>query len=102
MEQSKKPGQVELSEAEYDKLIMDLEEFENGFYSKLAKSDEYEIIPTMTEQGRFLSKEQLALITKECGRLGRKYLYKVDMTNGSTLLINPKTLKTAHITEGVH
>ena len=99
---SKDEQPVDLSEEEYDKLISDLEDFEEKFYRKLADSENYEILPTTAEDGRPLTKEQLSLLTKECHRLGLKYLYKVDLPNGTIILINPKTLKIGHISDGVH
>lgn len=98
----KEDGTLELSEQEYEKLLMDLEGFEETFYKALAESEQYEIIPTATEDGTILSREQLSLLTKECHRLGYKYLYKVDLPSGVILLINPKTLKTGYISDGVH
>ena len=97
-----KDGTLELSEEQYEKLLIDLEDFEEQFYRKLAESDHYEIIPTATDDGRPLGKEQLSLLTKECHRLGYRYLYKVDHPNGIILLVNPKTLKIGYISDGVH
>lgn len=101
-EDDKEDGVLELTEAQYEKLLLDLEDFEEKFYSKLAGSEKYEIIPTVTEEGRLLSKEQLDLLIKECHRLGFRYLYKVDLPNGTILLINPKTMKIGYISDGVH
>lgn len=102
MDVNDKDGTLELTEEEYDKLLIDLESFEEKFYSTLADSKNYEIIPTMTEDGRFLSKEQLSLLVKECHRLGLRYLYKIDLNSSVTLLINPKTMKIAYINDEVH
>lgn len=102
MAAKKKDGTLELTEEQYDKLIMDLEIFEENFYKALASTERYEIIPTSTEEGKVLSKEQLSLLTEECKRLGLKILYKVDLNSNTVLLINPKTLKTGYITEGIH
>src|SRR5574343_318745 len=90
-----KDGTLELSEEEYDKLVTDIENFDENFYRTIANSDTYEIIPTTTEDGRYLSKEQLSLLVKECQRLGLRYVYKVDLNSSVTLLINPKTMKIA-------
>lgn len=97
-----KDGVLDLTEEQYEKLLIDLEEFEENFYRKLADSDNYEILPTATDDGRPLAAEQLSLLKKECHRLGLRYLYKVDHPNGVVLLINPKTLKVGYISDGVH
>lgn len=97
-----KDGALELTEQEYDKLLIDLEDFEEKFYRVLVEADNYEIVPTTTEEGRIISKEQLTLLTKECHRLGFRYLYKVDLNSGVILLINPKTMKIGYISDGVH
>lgn len=91
----------ELSQEEFDKLIGDLNEFDNKFYEYLAESPKYEVIPTSDEEGILLTKEQLALVQRECNRLGFKILYMVNDPN-AIVMINPKTLKIGYITEGVH
>lgn len=97
-----KDESLEMSEEDYDKLLTDLENFENKFYSTLAESDNYEIVPTSTDEGNYLSREQLTLLTRECHRLGLKYLYKVDISSTVTIFINPQTMKIGYISEGLH
>lgn len=94
--------EIELTEEEYDKLMVDMEEFENNFLRNLANSDKFEIIPTQDERGRFFTKEQLTLIKKECLRLGAKILYKVDLNGSVYILINPETMKIGYVSEGIH
>jgi hypothetical protein len=98
---NKEEAQVEMTEEQYNKLMNDLEHFENLFFTSLAESEKFEILPTTTESGKPITKEQIALLKRECDRLGYKALYRIDMING-TLYINPKNMKIGYITEELH
>lgn len=91
----------ELSQEEFDKLIMDLNEFDNKFFEYLAESPKYEIVPITSEEGLILTKEQIALVQRECNRLGLNVLYRIEEHN-AIVMINPHTMKIGYITEGVH
>lgn len=95
------PPPRELTQEEFDKLTGDLSEFDNKFFEYLAESPKYEIVPTISEEGIYLTKEQIALVQRECNRLGFKVLYRIDEPH-VIMMINPKTLKIGYITEGVH
>lgn len=94
--------EIELTEEEYDKLMVDLEGFEENFLRKLADTDKFEIVPTTDQNGRPYDKEQLTLIKKECLRLGVKILYKIDLSSSVYILFNPQTMKIGYVTEGIH
>lgn len=91
-----------LSPEEYDKLFSDLEQFDDKFYKILAKTEKYEIISTTLEDGTEISKEQLALLTRECRRMGYAILYRIEVNGDNVILFNPKSMKIGYITEGVH
>jgi len=96
------PQEVELTEEEYEKLVNDLDKFEETFLSKLAESDKFEIVSTYNPEGKFYSKEQLTLIKKELLRLGVKILYRIDLNSSVYILFNPQTMKIGYVTEGIH
>lgn len=102
MSDDKEDGQGELTQDQFNDLMKKLEQFDNRFYIALAGTERVEIIPTMSEDGDFLSKEQYALVTKECSRLGLKILYKVELSNSDIVLINAETMKIGYIRDGVH
>lgn len=97
----KEENPVELTDKQYSRLMEDLEDFDNKFLSSLADSEVYEVLPTTLENGKPIAKEQIALLKRECDRLGHKALYRIDMQNG-ILIINPKTMKIGYITEELH
>jgi hypothetical protein len=100
LKKKKKPD--ELTDEQYSKLLEDLDNFDNGFFSALAETDKYEIVPTTMDDGSVLTKEQYALVKTECSRLGLKVLFQIHFRNGSSILVNPKNLKTGYIHEGMH
>jgi hypothetical protein len=81
---------MELSMEELEELLEELEEFDNMSFSLLAQSGNYEIIPTATEDGELLTKEELSLLESECRRQGFSVLYRIDKEDGETLLVGPK------------
>lgn len=97
-----KEKQVELSQEEFDKFLNDLNEFEEKFLKHLAGNSNFEIIPTTSDTGRALTKEQITLIKSECNRLGLSILYRIDAKDGTSLIINPNNMKIGYITEGIH
>ncbi len=96
-----KEKEVELSQEEFDQYLNDLNEFEEKFLKRLAGNSDFEIIPTITDNGKALTKEQMTLIKTECNRLGLRILYRID-AKGGTLIINPNNMKIGYITEGIH
>lgn len=98
MEKSKK----ELSEEEYVKLAEDISNFDASFYSTLAGSDRYEVIPTVLEDGSSLNREQYALIKAECVRLGLKIIYQIELADGTIVHINPENLKVGYSNDAIH
>lgn len=102
MVEAKKEKQPQvLSEVEFEKLVEDLEKFEDSFYCALAGTDRYEILPTMTEDGKVLTEEQISLIQRECNRLGLTILYRIDNIK-NMVMVNSKTLKVGYVTDGIH
>ena len=91
----------ELTQKEFSQTLVDLNEFDENFYSILAETDKFEIIPAVDEDGQTLSKEQLSAVRRECYRLGFKVLYKIDRIV-DIMYINPETMKTGIVTDGVH
>lgn len=102
MDKLRRSKKKALSAAEYDKLLSDLEQFEQKFYTILALTDKYEIVPTTLDDGTLVSREHLAMLVKECTRLGYKILYKIDVNNEQIILFNPDSMKIGYITDGVH
>jgi hypothetical protein len=93
---------TELTQKEWEALVLDLEEFDELLFLKLAERDRFEIVPTVGKDGARLTRKQSALIKKEAERLGLAILYQIDHSEGKSLLVNSKTLKSALISEEVH
>lgn len=79
----------ELSQEEVEQLMVDLEQFQNDFLEKLAKTNKFEIVPTHDEHGNILTEEQLSLIKRELNRLGLITIYTFDLNNRFTVLLCP-------------
>lgn len=92
----------ELSDEEYSKLLEDLDNFDTVFFTALSGSDKFELVPTILENGRPLSKEQYALVKTECSRLGLKVIYQISLRDGSSIFVNPENLKIGYVHEGMH
>lgn len=88
-----------LSPEQYEKLMDDIEDFNNSFLSHLAGTANYEIVPTEPEDGQFLKEEHYKLIKKEAAKLGAVILYSYRIGN-TTLVVNPKTMKMVVLKEG--
>ena len=68
---SNKPeDDIELSLEEYEELMEELEEFDEKAFMLLAGSHRYEIIPTITEDGKVLTSKELKMLTDECKKRG--------------------------------
>lgn len=89
----------ELKEEDYEDIEQEVENFNNSFLSYLAGTANYEIVPTQTDDGRPLRKEHYEMIKKECSKIGSKILYTY-LVGSTTIVINPKNMKTAIIHEG--
>ncbi len=100
LKNKKKPDK--LTDEHSSKLLEDLDNFDNGFFSALAETSKYEIISTTMDDGEVLTKEQYALVKTECSRLGLKVLYQIHFKNGNSIFMNPENLKTGYIHEGMH
>ena len=92
----------ELSEEQFGKMVEDVENFHDQFFRTLAGTDKYEIVPTMTDHGRPLTKEQYSLVKKECSRLGLSVIYKMDLPNGTSVYTSIENNKVGYIHEEVH
>jgi hypothetical protein len=92
----------ELSEEQFQELVQAVELFDEKFFIALAGTDEYEIIPTMTDQGQPLTKEQYSLLKNECSRLGLAIIYKMEHPDGSTVYTSVENKKVGYIQEGLH
>lgn len=102
MAQDENHKEEESSQQEYDKLLNDLENFNQKFFVILAGTDKYEIVPTTLENGKTLNKEQYSLINHECSRLGLKVIYQITLNDGSTVYISPDGKKIGYMQEGMH
>lgn len=92
----------ELSQDQFEKLIKDVEEFNDKFLFALAGTDRIEVIPTISEDGRPLTKEQYTLVKNECSRLGLKIIYQIQNPDGTTTFINSENAKIGIMDNGVH
>lgn len=93
--------EFEISPEELEEMLESVEKFQDDFLKCLAGTDKYDVLPTITESGRPLTKEQYKLAKTECSRLGIRLLYIIDLGN-STLIINPRNLKMGIINEEIH
>ena len=91
-----------LSEEQFEKLVMQVEEFNEQFFIALAGTDKYEIVPTLSDQGQPLTKEQYSLLKNECSRLGLKILYQIQNTDGTIMYINSENGKIGYMHDGMH
>ena len=91
-----------LSEEQFEKLVMQVEEFNEQFFIALAGTDKYEIVPTLSDQGQPLTKEQYSLLKNECSRLGLSIIYKMELPDGSTVYTSIENNKVGYIHEGMH
>ena len=91
----KKPKNDEtviLSQEEYVELIQSLHEFEERFYTILAGSDRFEIIPIPDHKGRIFTEEMLSQIKEDLAAQGIKILYRISHGNHA-VIVNPDSLK---------
>lgn len=93
--------EFEISPEEFEEMMESVEQFQEDFLRHLAGTDRYDVLPTTTESGVPLTKEQYKLAKTECSRLGIRLLYVVDMGK-DTLIINPHNMKIGIINEEVH
>ena len=100
-EDDKKP-EKELTQEQFDQLMIDLQEFEAKVYIAVAGTDKYEVIPTTDPSGRPIPKEQLDLLLRECKRLGYKPIYRIEINPETFVLFDPQTKKIGYIKEGMH
>jgi len=91
---------LELSLEEYEELMDKLEEFDDKSFMLLAGSHRYEIIPTITEEGKIITNKELNMLIKECKDQNFTILYRIDKEDGETLLIGPGA-KTMLLKEGM-
>jgi hypothetical protein len=99
----KKPNKPEeLSEEQFNKLVEENEQFDDHFFKILAGTDKYEIVPTLTDHGQPLTKEQYSLVKNECSRLGLSVIYRMDLPDGSVVYTSIENNKVGYIHEGIH
>jgi len=91
----------ELNEEELTELIENVEDFDEAFLKALTGTQNFEIVPTIDEDGNTLTKKQYSMIKKECDRLGLKRVYRIDYSD-KVVLFDPDSMKTGVVTEGVH
>lgn len=89
----------ELTQEEYEKLLEDIENFNNSYVSHLAGTANYEIVPTEDENGHFLKDEHYKIIKKECAKIGAVLLYTYAIGK-NTIVINPRNMRSLVISEG--
>lgn len=103
MSNSKKISEPkELSDEQFEKLILENEEFDEKFFRALAGTDKYEIVPTLTDHGQPLTKEQYSLLKNECSRLGLSVIYKMELPDGLTVYTSVENNKVGYVHEGLH
>lgn len=100
--QKKHSKPEQLSDEQFEQLIVEVEEFHEKFFIALAGTDKYEIVPTLSDQGQPLTKEQYTFVINECSRLGLTIIYKMELPNGLTVYTNVKNNKVGYIHEGMH
>jgi len=98
---SGKKQEMYISQEELDELMEDLAAFDEKSFVGLAGTDQYEIIPTVTEEGKVLTKDQLKILTKECKKLGLTIIYRIDKEDGETILYVPSNGRTMVLKEGM-
>lgn len=91
----------DMTPEEFEEMLESVEEFQDNFLKLLAGTDSFDVLPTITESGAPLTKEQYKLAKTECSRLGIRLLYIIEIGK-DTLIINPKTLRMGIINEEVH
>ncbi len=82
----------QLTEEEYEQLNNSIADFDESFFSFLAGTSQYEVVPTTDEFGKPIPEQNLDLIRRECKRLGFKVLYSMDLGK-QVLIMNPDTMK---------
>jgi hypothetical protein len=92
----------ELSEEQFGKLVEEVEEFHNKFFIALAGTDKYEIVPTLSDHGQPLTKEQYTYVKNECSRLGLAIIYAMELPDGLTVYTSVENNKVGYIHEGMH
>jgi len=104
VKKSKKPKEIpeELSEEQFEELVEEISQFDDKFFSTIAGTDKYEVVPTETEDGEPLTKEQYSLVKHECSRLGLSVIYKMDLPNGITVYTSIENNKVGYVHEGMH
>lgn len=91
---------ADLTPEQYEKLMEEIENFNNSFLCHLAGTQNYELVPTENEFGETLTEEHYRLIKKECAKTGARILYTYTVGNNSSIIIDPKTLKSIMLHEG--
>lgn len=92
----------ELDQEQFEKLVEQLEQFEEESYMYLAGSSDFEIVPTSDGEGNFLTREQFASVRKQLRVMGMSPLYKIDKVNGETMLVEPGSMRTLVFSEETH
>lgn len=91
----------EMSPEDIEEALEAIENFQEKYFQLLAGGPNYELVPTVDNMGKPLTKEHYGLVKRECQRLGAKILYVIDQGK-DTLIINPVNLKMGFLNDEVH
>jgi hypothetical protein len=93
--QDKKPGSTEaimLSQEEYEKLLQGLHDFEEKFYTLIAGTDRFQIVPIPDDKGQIYTGRTLEKIKEDLASQGLKMLYRISHGDYA-LIVNPDSLR---------
>ena len=91
---------ADLTPEQYEKLMEEIENFNNSFLSHLAGTSNFELVPTENEFGETLTEEHYRLIKKELAKSGAKILYTYSVGSNTSIIVDPKTMKSVILHEG--
>lgn len=78
-------------------ILSDIE-FEMAFFSYIAESTNFDIVPIPYEDGTYITKEEYFKILEDCKKNGIRLLLRIS--NGDTaIVLNPLTGKTGIVPE---
>lgn len=84
----------ELSEEQYNKLMEDLDLFDNMFFEHLAGTPKFEVCPTSDqESGLYMTDRDYSMLKSECSKYGLNVLYSIDIGRDVNVIINPLNIK---------
>lgn len=92
---NKRPGSTEavmLSQEEYQTLLQNLHDFEEKFYTLIAGTDRYQIVPIPDDKGQIYTGQTLQKIRDDLEAQGMKMLYMISHGDYA-LIVNPENLR---------